>query len=528
MNDISAQVGPRAGRREWLGLAVLALPALLTSLDIGGLFLALPHLTASLGASSVQQLWISDIYGFMLAGFLVTMGTLGDKIGRRKLLLVGGTVFGILSVVAAHSTSPEMLIITRALLGIAGATLMPSTLALVSNMFQDTKQRFKAISLVYTCMMVGSALGPVVGGLLLQNFWWGSVFMLAVPVMVVLLVTGPLLLPEYRDPNSRKLDPVSVVLSLAAALPIIYGIKEFAIGDLGSSALPAIAIVVGLVCGVVFVRRQRTSPTPLLDVSLFRNRSFSAILTAMLLAAACMAGTFLLVSQYVQSVLGFSPEKAGLWLAPTGLAIAIGSMVAPSLGQRMKHGTVMAGGLALGVAGFVLISLAHSTTAGLAFVVVGLVAIHFGAGPLLALGTGQVVGSAPPEKAGAAASLSETSNYLGSMTGIALLGTLGALVYRHQIAGSIPAGVPAHVAAAARQTVAGATAAAPKLPAASATPLLHVARDAFTTGLNTAAVIGAVVFVGLTILVATALRQRRSDAAPATEAQQPATETVPN
>jgi DHA2 family multidrug resistance protein-like MFS transporter len=213
--------GSRAGRREWIGLAVLALPTLLVSIDVSVLFLALPHLSEDLGADSTEQLWITDIYGFMTAGFLVTMGTLGDRIGRRRLLLIGGTLFGLASLLAAFSASPEMLIAARALMGIAGATLLPSTLALISNMFRDPKQMGMAIAVWGTCFMAGIALGPVVGGAMLDAFWWGSVFLLAVPVMAVLLVAAPLFLPEFSDPDAGRLDLVSVALSLVTILPAI-------------------------------------------------------------------------------------------------------------------------------------------------------------------------------------------------------------------------------------------------------------------------------------------------------------------
>src|SRR5690242_6635957 len=218
----------RATRREWTGLAVLALPTLLLSLDVSVLYLALPKLSASLGADSTQQLWILDIYSFMLAGFLVTMGTLGDRIGRRRLLLIGGTAFGAASVLAAYSTSPGMLIATRAVLGVAGATLAPSTMALIRNMFRDPRQMGVAIGVWFSCFMGGMALGPLVGGLLLDHFWWGSAFLLGVPVMLLLVAVGPWLLPEYRDENAGKLDLVSVALSLAAILPVIYGLKALA------------------------------------------------------------------------------------------------------------------------------------------------------------------------------------------------------------------------------------------------------------------------------------------------------------
>ncbi len=267
---------PRAGVREWIGLTVLAFPTLLLALDLSVLYLALPHLSADLGATSTQQLWITDIYGFMVAGFLVTMGTLGDRIGRRKLLLIGGAMFGIVSVLAAYSVSAEMLIAARAMMGIAGATLAPSTLALISNMFLDAKQRGLAIAVWVSCFMGGAAIGPVVGGLMLEWFWWGSVFLLGLPVMGLLLITAPFLLPEYKDTNVGRLDLASVILSLSAILPIIFALKELAKN--GVEAMSFIILAVGLFFGVVFVRRQRTLASPLLDLRLFGNRTFSAAL----------------------------------------------------------------------------------------------------------------------------------------------------------------------------------------------------------------------------------------------------------
>jgi len=270
MHDVTSTApGLRAGRREWIGLAVLALPTLLVALDIGALFLALPHLSSDLQATSAQQLWITDSYGFMLAGFLITMGTLGDRIGRRRLLLIGAVAFTVASVLAAYSTSAEMLIVSRGLLGVAGATLSPSTLALISNMFRDDRQRGMAISLWATCQFGGAALGPVIGGLMLASFWWGSVFLLGVPVMVLLLICAPALLPEYRNPEAGRVDLASVALSLAAIVPAVYGIKELAASDADTPAVAIGAVVGGVIVGVVFARRQLTLADPLLDLRLF-------------------------------------------------------------------------------------------------------------------------------------------------------------------------------------------------------------------------------------------------------------------
>jgi MFS transporter, DHA2 family, multidrug resistance protein len=218
----------KATRREWIGLAVIALPCLLYSMDLTVLNLAVPHLSAALRPSSAQLLWIVDIYGFMIAGSLIPMGTLGDRIGRRRLLLVGAAAFGVASVLAAFSTSANRLSAARAVLGIAGATLAPSTLSLIRNMFLDPEQRTAAIGVWITSYSVGGAIGPILGGLLLQHFWWGSVFLLGVPVMVLLLLVGPVLLPEYRDPNAGRPDVISAAQSLFAILLVIYGLKQIA------------------------------------------------------------------------------------------------------------------------------------------------------------------------------------------------------------------------------------------------------------------------------------------------------------
>ncbi|MGH3546433.1 MAG: MFS transporter, partial [Mycobacteriales bacterium] len=279
---MSTDTPPLAGRKEWLGQAVLALPTLLLALDMSVLYLALPYLSADLGADSTQQLWIIDIYGFLIAGFLIAMGNLGDRIGRRRLLMIGGTAFAIISIIAAYAPSAELLIASRAALGVAGATLMPSTLALISNMFRNAKQRGTAIGIWVSCFLVGASVGPLIGGLLLEHFWWGSVFLLGVPVMVLLLATAPVLLPEFRNADAGRLDLSSVGLSLGAILPVIYGIKELA--KHGLEPTPIATIALGALLGAAFLRRQRRLADPLLDVSLFGNRAFGASLASMLLA----------------------------------------------------------------------------------------------------------------------------------------------------------------------------------------------------------------------------------------------------
>jgi DHA2 family multidrug resistance protein-like MFS transporter len=491
-----------AGRREWIGLTLLVLPALLVAMDITALFLALPRLSADLHATSVEQLWITDAYGFAVAGFVITMGTLGDRVGRRRLLLAGGAAFAVVSVAAAWSVSPLMLIIARGVLGIAGATLAPSTLALISSMFRDTRQRGQAIAVWATAQFVGGAAGPVLAGVLLARFWWGSVFLMAVPVMVLLLIAGPFVLPEYRSPAPGRLDGRSVGLSLAAVLLVVYGLKQIAVG---SSALagPVLAVAAGCVLGVVFVRRQLRLDDPLLNLRLLRSGAFTAVLAGLLFAGVALAGTGLVVTQYLQSVLGHSPLSSAVLFTPMGLGIALGTVTAPALARRARPAAVICGGLAVSAAGGLLLTLA-GPRGGLAVVLAGIGVLALGAGPLFALGTGLVIGSVAPERAGSAASMSETANYLGSSLGLALLGAVGASVYRGDMGPVVAALGGRGGVAAAGQTVAGAVAASAHLPAGAAGELLAAARGAFTSGVHVTAVVAAVIFAGLAVVIGVA------------------------
>jgi MFS transporter, DHA2 family, multidrug resistance protein len=508
---------PRATRRHWLGLAVLALPTLLLSLDISVLYLALPHLSADLGASSTQQLWILDIYSFMLAGFLVTMGTLGDRIGRRRLLLIGAAAFGATSVLAAYSTSPAMLIAARALLGISGATLMPSTMALIRNMFPDPKQMAGAIGIWFACFMGGMTLGPLVGGALLSTFWWGSAFLLGVPFMVLLLVAGPVLLPEYRDTAAGRLDLTSVALSLAAILPVIYGLKEIA--RTGVRTTSVVAVVAGTVVGVLFVRRQRRLADPLLDLRLFANRSFRSALATMLATGIVMAGVTLMSTLYLQAVRGLSPLHAGLWLVPQNIAMAAGSVVAPALTRRIRPAYVMAAGLLVAGLGLLV-----QTQASLPHVVIGLILAGLGISPAMALTMNLIMGATSPEKAGSAASLSETSGEFGVALGVAALGSLATVVYRSHLA--VPAGAPAAADHAARQGITAALTAAQHLPGTLRADLVDAASTAFTAGLTTVAGLGAVVFTALALLVAVAFRHVPATGRPEAGSPEPAPATA--
>ncbi|MEV0605881.1 MFS transporter [Polymorphospora rubra] len=495
----------RAGPREWIGLAVLALPTLLLSIDMTVLYLALPELSADLAPTSTQQLWILDIYAFMIGGFLVTMGALGDRIGRRKLLLIGAVVFGVASVVAAYSVSAEMLIATRALLGLAGATLMPSTLALIRNIFANPQQRAAAIAIWMMCFMSGMAIGPLVGGVVLQYFWWGAAFLIGVPVMVLLVVTAPFLLPEYRAPNTSRLDLLSAVMLLLTTLPIIYALKEFASDGLG--ALSVLALVFGLGIGALFIVRQRGLAAPLLDMTLFKDRTLSTALGSMLFGVMAMSAVMLFVTQYFQMIQGLSPLQAGLWLLPSVAGMMVGFLVAPALAAKIRPGTVIGGGLGLSVLGFGTITQIDASS-GLTLLVIGQVVLGMGISPLLALGTDLVVSSAPAEKAGSAAAMSETAGELGGALGVATLGSVGMAVYQSQMADAVPADIPAAAADSARETLAGAIAAAQQFPS-DAQALLVPAQEAFAQGMNVAAAVSAALLGVVAVLSTVLMRHIR-------------------
>jgi DHA2 family multidrug resistance protein-like MFS transporter len=487
-----------------VGLAVLALACVLYSMDLTVLHLAVPEISADLEPSSAQLLWIVDIYGFLLAGSLITMGTLGDRIGRRRLLLIGAAAFGLASLLAAFSTSAEMLIAARALLGVAGATLAPSTLSLIRSMFLDPRQRTFAIGVWITSFSAGAVVGPPIGGVLLEFFWWGSVFLLAVPVMVLLLVLGPVLLPEFRDPQAGRLDLLSAALSLTAVLAAIYGLKQMA--QDGLTWTPALFVLGGLVLGAVFVQRQRMLADPLIDLRLFRLPAFSASLGAYLVGTFVAFGVFLFIFQYLQLVRGQSALVAALWAMPSFFAFIVGALITPVIVHRVRPGIVMAAGLAVAAFGYALLAQVDVDTA-LAVLVTASVVFSLGEALVFTLATDLIVGAAPTERAGAAAAISETSSELGGALGIAILGSIGTAVYRGQLADSTPAGVPPAAAETAKDTLGGAVESAETLPGGLGADLLDGAREAFVQGLQAAALASAVIAAAMAVVSAILLRQ---------------------
>ncbi|WP_158879392.1 MFS transporter [Amycolatopsis anabasis] len=489
----------KAGRRQWFALGVLVLPVLLISVDMTVLGFALPYLSEDLAPTSAQQLWIVDIYSFVLGGLLVLMGTLGDRIGRRKLLLAGGVAFGAASVLAAFSTSPEMLIAARALLGLGGATLMPSTLSLIRSIFTDAGQRRIAIGTWSAGFSGGMAVGPVVGGWLLEHFWWGSVFLINVPVMVLLLVLGPVLLPEAKDPKPGRFDLLSAVLSLATMLPIVYGIKTIAEHGLNWTA--AGTIVLGLALGTVFVLRQRALAEPMIDLDLFRERAFSASIATNLLGVFALVGLLFLVPQYLQLVLGLRPMTAALWLLPETAAGVAGALLAPVLARHIRPSTLIGGGLLAAAASFAALT-QIGVTSGLALLVVAFALLSGGVALSETLTNDLIISAAPPQRAGAASAISETGFELGGALGTAILGSLATAVYR--------GGLPGDAPEAARETLGGAVAAAGQLPGPAGESLLAAAKEAFVQGMHVTAVVGAVLLAYAGIQATLLLRKKNS------------------
>jgi DHA2 family multidrug resistance protein-like MFS transporter len=484
MSTTLKQPVTRATRREWMGLSIIALPCLLYSMDLTVLNLAIPRLSAELRPSGAQLLWIVDIYGFVLAGLLIPMGTLGDRVGRRKVLLSGAAAFGIASIFAAFARTPSMLIVARAVLGIAGATIAPSTLSLIRNMFHDDEQRSVAIGVWISSFSVGGAIGPLLGGILLEHFWPGSVFLVSVPVMILLLVAGPVLLPEYRDPSARPVDVSSVLLSLAAVLLVIFGVKRIATAP--GFALPTVTIATGAICAIAFIRRQRRIADPLIDPALFANARFVGALVAYTVGTFLGFGIWLSTSQYLQLVKGLSPLTAGLTSLPVFAGFTAGSFIFPVVARRVGAERLMIVGFIGSAVGFALLALT-TTTSPLALVIAALGLYSLSLSPIFVLATDLIVGSAPPERAGAAAALSETGSELGGAVGIAVLGSIGTAVYRHAVALRMPVGIPRLVAEGARNTIGEAMRATDSMSGVAAGSLHRVAQAAFASSMNVTA-----------------------------------------
>ncbi|UGB34064.1 MFS transporter [Microbacterium sp. cx-55] len=502
--DLAQAHGRRVGWRGWTALAVLMLPVLLVSVDNTVLSFALPEIALQLQPTSAQQLWIIDAYPLVLAGLLVTMGTLGDRFGRRRMLLIGATGFATVSALAAFAPSAELLIAGRALMGVFGAMLMPSTLSLLRSIFTDRDQRRLAIAVWASMFSAGSALGPIVGGLLLEHFAWGSVFLLAVPVLVPLLIFAPLLVPESRDPKPGRIDPISIVLSMATMVPIVYSIKELAVH--GPTPIVGVLFAAGVAFGVVFVRRQLRVANPMLDMRLFQRGSFSGALAVNLLSIMALVGFLYFVAQHLQLIIGLSPLQAGLALVPGLAAMIVAGLVVVPISKRLSPRVVIPGALVFSFAGYIIIALSTDPNA-VGVLAAAFVSLGIGIGMAETVSNELILSSAPPAKAGAASAVSETAYEVGAVLGTSVLGGLLTALYRSNL--QLPAGMPADAATAARETLAGAMAAADRLEPATGEALRSAAAHAFDTGVGATSLIGAGLVIVAAVIAATTLGRTR-------------------
>jgi MFS transporter, DHA2 family, multidrug resistance protein len=492
----------KATIKEWIGLGILGITSLVVAVDLFVMLLALPSIGADFDASATQLLWITDMYGFLLAGFMITMGTLGDRIGRRKVLLMGSAAFVAASLLVVFSQNAGMLILARGLLGVAGAMIAPAALSLIRHMFTDPHENARAISIWLSCLIGGSILGPIVGGVLLQHFWWGAVFLVGIPPMLLGLLLGRKFLPEYKNPQAGKLHLPSAFLSLAAILPLIYGIKELA--AYGLETLPIVALFTGTICAVVFVRKQLKMSDPLVDMTLFKKPIFRIMLVAMLINTMLPGGVMVLTTQYLQLVAGLSPLQAGLWIIPAMAASIVGFLVSPRLAQKVRPAYLIAIGLACSIAGMLVLCLT-SVNGSLAPLIIGFALFNLGAGPLVTLGTGIVIGAAPAQKAGAAAAVSQTSNELGFALGIGIVGSIGTAVY-HFALRPLPAGLDAEATHSIRDTLTSAVATAQELPHSLSNTVLSNARSAFVQEYHAVALLSAVALAITAVVIIVKLR----------------------
>ncbi|AQP49785.1 MFS transporter [Tessaracoccus flavescens] len=499
---VTELTAPTSARLRWVALAVLMLPVLLVAIDNTVLAFAVPMISEALRPTGVELLWIVDVYPLVLAGLLVPMGSLGDRFGRRRMLLIGATGFAVISAIAAFVPTAGALIAARAAMGFFGAMLMPATLSLIRNIFIDAQERRIAIAIWAAGFSGGAALGPIVGGFLLDHFWWGSVFLLAIPLLLPLLVAGLKLLPESKDPNPGPIDPLSIVLVLAAMTALVWSIKSVAVH--GFTTTVTATLLLALVAGTWFVRRQLNRATPMLDVRLFANPVFSGSVAANLLSVFSLVGFLFFVSQHLQLVSGKTPVEAGLVLLP-GLAVTvIAGLLVVKVVRRVRPGTVVVAGLLLNAVGYSLVMVSGETGSDLGLLI-AFALLGAGVGAAETISNDLILSSVPAEKAGAASAISETAYEVGSVLGTAVLGGLLTAIYRGGVA--LPTSLTAEQAATAGETLGGASDVARSLPAEAAAELLESARAAFDSGVVVTSAIGVALMIGAAVLAGVTLRR---------------------
>ncbi|MFC1431173.1 MFS transporter [Streptacidiphilus sp. N1-3] len=489
--------------RKWGTLAICTTAALLLGIDNSVLNLAIPNLVREMDPSATQILWIADAYSFALASLLVVMGGLGDRIGRKRLLLIGATCFGLASLLTAYAGNPDLLIVGRVLQGIAGATVMPSTASLIRSTFTDAKERTLAMGISGGVAAAGFALGPLIGGALLDHFWWGSVFLINVPVMLLLIVSGSALLIESSDPDPRRLDLPSLLLSVVGLFGAVYAIQTGAHDGFEQTKVLT-AAAVGAVALLAFGLRQSRIANPLIDLPLLRNRAFAGSVGANLVTIVSVSALALAFSQYFQDVRGWSPMTAGLATLAGPLGAMIGGPSCAAMINRLGRARTTALGL-----GLMAVSMVGMSTIGVStgyWVMAPIILVNgTGMGFVFGVTMDTMMATAPKERAGGAAAIGETAMELGGGLGIAVLGSILAGGYRGAL--HLPSGLTSSVAAAAHQNIGGAAAAGRALPAPQGPELLRTAQDAFVHGLHLSTLIGAAICAAGAVATLFALRE---------------------
>lgn len=511
---MTTEAPQRATWREWLALAVMTLPLLMAATDMSVLFIALPAIAADLSPGSTQLLWFLHVGEFLAVSLVLTMGWLGAKVGRRRLLMAGVAVYGLASLGAAFAPTPEILIAMRALMGMAAATMSPSILGMLRVVFTDARQFSVAVAVIMSAFSGGMALGPPLGGAILEYFSWGAVFLINVPVAGLLLLSAPLL-PGHREKVEGSVDVPSVLLSMAAIIGVIFGLQEIADRSASGSDSPVwpylLPVAAGLVLGALFVRRQLRLPEPLMDMRLFAVPAFAVSLGAMLMMLLAYGGADMLLVQYFQTALGLSPAETGALMVVPALASIVSGMAAPLLTRWMRPSVAMGGGLLVAsAAGGALALMAGQ--AGAPALIAAATVMATALGPLFTLGVNLIVVSAPVRKAGSAAAMSDVAGGFGGALSMAFLGSMASVVYRRGLDGAGLDDIPGPALEEAGESVGGAVGVAEHLPADQAGQLLDAAFGSFTTAIQTGYGLGALLLAPVGVAVLWLLRHTRLDA----------------
>ncbi|MFJ3897120.1 MFS transporter [Streptomyces sp. NPDC090083] len=477
-----------AGANRWVVLVVLCVSLLLVALDATVLHVAVPAVTEDLKPGAIELLWIVDVYPLVCASLLILFGTLGDRVGRRRILLLGYGLFGVASALAAVAHDAQVLILARAFLGVGGAMIMPATLSILRQVFPDRRERAVAIGVWSAVAAVGAAVGPLLGGFLLEHFWWGSVFLVNIPLMLVSLPIGRLLLPESRGDRDGPWDVVGALMAAGGLFGVVFGVKRLGGGEPVESAWTVAPLLVGAVLLVLFVRRQRRRTHPLVDLKMFRRPAFSTSVGCIVLAMLALVGLELIAAQYLQLVLGLSPLATGLRLLPlTFAAMAAGLFGARMLRRFGPRRMVCSGFCLTAFSVLTLIAMGERDNTGL--LLFGFLLLGFGLEMTLFGAYESMLSEAPPAQAGGAAAIGETSYQLGAGIGIALLGSVMNAAYAPGLS-SVP-GVPASASASAGHSLGEAYDVAGRLGGARGAALRDAARHAFVHGLHVTLLVSA-------------------------------------